>query len=69
MPRATATPEPELKPKPMDIQEMAAKQERAVEPERAAEHDEQPKEEEEYKETITLGAADFYALQDTLEDI
>jgi hypothetical protein len=26
-------------------------------------------EEEEYEETITLRAADFYALQDTLEDI
>jgi hypothetical protein len=34
-----------------------------------AEHDEQPEEEEEYEETITLKAADFYALQDTLEDI
>jgi hypothetical protein len=34
-----------------------------------AEHDEQPEEEEEYEEMITLKAADFYALQDTLEDI
>jgi hypothetical protein len=52
----------------MDIHEMAAEQERAAEPERAAEHDGQPKEEE-YEEMITLKAADFYALQDTLEDI
>jgi hypothetical protein len=34
-----------------------------------AERDKQPEEEEEYEETITLRAADFYALQDTLEDI
>jgi hypothetical protein len=75
MPRAAIAPlpEPELEPKPMDIQEMVAKQERvteqerAAEPERAAEHDEQL--EEEYKETITLRAAYFYALQNTLEDI
>jgi deoxyadenosine/deoxycytidine kinase len=67
MPRAT--PKPELEPKPMDIQEMAAEQERAAERERAAEHDEQPEEEEEYGETITLIASDFYALQDTLKDI
>jgi hypothetical protein len=75
MPRAAIAPlpEPELEPKPMDIQEMVAKQERvteqerAAEPERAAEHDEQL--EEEYEETITLRAAYFYALQNTLEDI
>jgi hypothetical protein len=48
---------------------MVAEQERAVEPERVAEQEEQPKEEEEYEETITLRAIDFYALQDTLEDI
>jgi hypothetical protein len=53
----------------MDIQEMAAEQHRAAEPEKAVEHDEQPEEEEEYEEMITLKAADFYALQDTLEDI
>ena len=71
MPRAATAPqpEPELDPKPMDIHEMAAEQERAVEPERVAEHDEQQEEEEEYEETITLRAANFYALQDTLEDI
>jgi hypothetical protein len=69
MPRAAASPQPELELNPMDIQEMAAEQERATEPERAVEHDEQPEEEEEYEETITLRAADFYALQDTLEDI
>jgi hypothetical protein len=68
MPRATVAPELELEPEPMDIQEMEAEQERAAEPERVAEHDEQPEEEEEYEETITLRAADFYALQDTLED-
>ena len=38
----------------------------ASEPERAAEQEEQSEEEEEY---ITLRAADFYAFQDTLEDI
>jgi hypothetical protein len=65
MPKAAPEPEPE----PMDIQEMAAEQERAAEPETAAEQEEQPEEEEEYEETITLRAADFYALQDTLEDI
>jgi hypothetical protein len=63
MPRATTAPEPKLEPEPMDIQEMAAELERAVE------YDDQPEEEEEYEETITLRAADFYALQDTLEDI
>jgi hypothetical protein len=63
MPRAAAALEPELEPEPMDIQEMAA------ELERAAEHDEWPEEEEEYEETITLRAADVYALHDTLEDI
>jgi hypothetical protein len=69
MPRVAATPQPE----PMDIYEMAAEQERAAEPERVAkqeeEADEQPDEEEEDEETNTLRAADFYALQDTLEDI
>ena len=69
MPRAAAAPQPELELKPMDIHEMAAEQERAAELEREAEHDEQLKEEEEYKEKINLKAADFYALQDTLEDI
>jgi hypothetical protein len=77
MPRAAIAPlpEPELEPKPMDIQEMVAKQERvteqerAAEPERAAEHNEQLEEEEEYEETMTLRAAYFYALQNTLEDI
>ena len=71
MPRAASTPqpEPELELEPMDIHEMAAAQERAAEPEREAEHDEQPEEEEEYEEMITLRAVDFYALQDTLEDI
>ena len=59
MPRA----KPELEPEPMDIHEMPA------EPERVAEHDEQPEEEEDYEEMITLRAADFCALQDTLEDI
>jgi nucleoid-associated protein YgaU len=65
MPRAVPEPEPE----PMDIQEMAVEQERAAEPERATEQEEQPEKEEEYEEMITLRAADFYALQDTLEDI
>jgi hypothetical protein len=61
MPRAA--PELELKPEPMDIQEMTTEQERATEPERAAEHDEQPPEEEEdYEEMITLKVADFIAL-------
>ena len=73
MPRAAVEPqpqpEPELEPEPMDIHEMAAEQERAAEPERESEHDEQPEEEEEYEETITLRAANFYTLQDTLEDI
>jgi hypothetical protein len=74
MPKVTAAPQPQpkLEPKPMDIHEMAAEQERAAEPKRAAEQeqevDEQP-DEEEYKEMITLRAADFYALQDTLEGI
>jgi hypothetical protein len=53
----------------MHIQEMAAEQERETKLERAAELDEQPEEEKEYEETITLRVADFYALQDTLEDI
>jgi hypothetical protein len=67
MPRAAPKPEPE----PMDIPEMAAEQERAAEPERATEQEEQPEEEEEeeQEDTVTLRAADFYALQDTLEDI
>ena len=71
MPRAIAAPQPWPKPEPepMDIHEMPVEQERAAEPERAVEHDEQPEEEEEYEETITLRAADFCALQDTLEDI
>ena len=60
MPRAAPVPEPALVPEPMDIPDMAS------EPERAAEQDEQS---EEYEETITLRAADFCALQDTLEDI
>ena len=47
----------------MDIHEMVA------EPEREVEHVEQPEEEEEYEETIILRAINFYALQDTLEDI
>jgi hypothetical protein len=65
MPRVAGAPqpEPELEPEPMDIHE------RAAEPKSVAEHDKQPKEEEEYEETITLRAADFYALQDTLNDI
>jgi hypothetical protein len=63
MPRAT--PKPELEPKPMDIQEMAAEQERAAERERAAEHDEQPEEEEEYEETITLIALEDIRFQIT----
>jgi hypothetical protein len=58
MPRAALKPEP----KPMDIQEMAAEQEKAAEPERATEQEEQAEEEEEYEETITLRAANFYAL-------
>jgi hypothetical protein len=65
MPRATPEPEPE----PMDIQKMVAEHERAAELEIAAEQEEQPEEEEEYEEMITLRAANFYALQDTLEDI
>jgi hypothetical protein len=75
MPQVTLEPEPE----PMDTHEMAAKQERPAKPERATKHDEaaeqeeevdeQPDEEEEYEEMITLRAADFYALQNTLEDI
>jgi hypothetical protein len=70
MPRVVAKPEPELEP--IDIHEMAAEQEIVAEPEMAEgqeeEADEQPNEEE-YEETITLKAADFYALEDTLEDI
>ena len=60
MPRAAPVPEP------MDIPKMVVEQEMASEPKRAAEQEEQSEEEEEY---ITLRAADFYALQDTLEDI
>jgi hypothetical protein len=67
MPKAAL--EPKLEPEPMDIQEMATEQERTAEPEMAVEQEEQPEEEEEYEEIITLKAADFYALQDTLEDI
>jgi hypothetical protein len=48
---------------------MAVEQERAAEPKRATEHDEQPEEEEEYEVMMILRATDFYALQDTLEDI
>jgi hypothetical protein len=66
MPRVA--PEPEL----MDIQEIAAEPEMAEEHEEEAEQeeeaDDQP-DEEKQEETITLRAADFYALQDTLEDI
>jgi molecular chaperone GrpE (heat shock protein) len=74
MPKPVAKPEPE----PMDIHEMAAKQEIAAKPEMAEEHEEEAEQEpeaedqpdeEEYEETITLSAADVYALQDTLEDI
>jgi hypothetical protein len=68
MPRVIAEP----KPKPMDIHETAADQEIVAKPEMAEgqeeEADEQP-DEEEYEETITLRAADVYALQDTLEDM
>jgi hypothetical protein len=68
MPRVALAPEPE----PMDIHEMLAEQEIAAEPEmvegQEEEADEQP-DEEEYEETITLRAADVYALQDTLEDM
>ena len=70
--RAAATPQPEPEPElnlePMDIHKMATEQGRLAELERAAEHDEQLKEKE-YEETITRRVAEFYALQDTLEDI
>jgi hypothetical protein len=68
MPKVTA----ELELEPMDIHEMAAEQEIAVEPEMAEGQEEQADEqqiEEEYEETITLRAANVYALQDTLEDM
>jgi hypothetical protein len=68
MPKVVAEPEPE----PKDIHKMVAEQEIATELEMAEvqeeEADEQP-DEEEYEETITLKAADVYALQDTLEDM
>jgi hypothetical protein len=68
MPRVALAPELE----PMDIHEMLAEQEIAAELEmvegQEEEADEQP-DEEEYEETITLRAADVYALQDTLEDM
>jgi hypothetical protein len=70
MPRVAVAPQPE--PKPMDIHEMAAEQEIAATPEMAErqeeEVDKQPNEKE-YEETITLRPIDFYALQDTLEDM
>jgi hypothetical protein len=56
----------------MDICEMAAEQKIATEPEKAEEHEEEAEDQpdvEEYEETITLRAANVYALQDTLEDI
>jgi hypothetical protein len=57
----------------MDIQEMAAEPEMVEKHEEEAEQeeeaDEQPDEEEEYEETLTLRAADVYALQDILEDM
>jgi hypothetical protein len=62
----------------MDIHEMAAEQEISVELEMAEEHEEEAEQEEEaedqldeeeYEETITLRAADVYALQDTLDDM
>jgi hypothetical protein len=67
MPRVAVASEPELEP--MDTHEMPAVQERPAKPKRAIEHYEQPEEEEEYEETITLRAVDFYALQDTLDDM
>jgi hypothetical protein len=73
MPRVAAAPEPE--PEPMDIHEIAVEQEIAAAPkhddavEQEEEADEQPDEEEEYEETITLRVTDFYALQDTLDDM
>jgi hypothetical protein len=62
----------------MDIHEMATEQEIAAKPERAEEYEEEAEQEEEaedqpdvkeYEETITLRAANVYALQDTFEDI
>jgi hypothetical protein len=71
-PEPKLEPKPEPKPEPMDIHEMAAEQEIATALEMAErqeeEADEQP-DEEEYEDTITLRAIDFYALQDTLEDM
>jgi hypothetical protein len=61
MPRVAPEPESE----PMDIHEMAVEQEGAAEPKRAAKQEEEANEqpnEEEDEETITLRAADFYAL-------
>jgi hypothetical protein len=72
MPKAAAEPDT------MDMQEIATKQEIAAEPEIVKEYEEEAKQEteaedqpdeEEYEETITLNAADIYALHDTLEDI
>jgi hypothetical protein len=74
MPIVALEPDTEM----MDMDE-PTEQERPTELEMAAEHDEaaeqeketeeQPDEEEEHEETITLRAADLYALKDTLEDI
>jgi hypothetical protein len=71
-PKLEPAPEPTSELEPMDIHEMPTEQEIVAEPEMAEgqeeEADEQP-DEEEYEETITLKAADVYALPDTLEDI
>jgi hypothetical protein len=51
----------------MDIHEMATEQEIAAKPERAEEYEEEAEDQpdvEEYEETITLRAANVYALQD-----
>jgi hypothetical protein len=65
MPHVTPETEPEM----MDMDEPAAPE--PAEPEMAKgqeeEVDEQP--DEDYEETITIRASDFYALQDTLDDI
>jgi hypothetical protein len=56
----------------MDIHEMAVEQKIVAKPEMAGGQEEEVDEqldEEEYEEMITLRAADFYALQDNLEDI
>jgi hypothetical protein len=70
MPKVVPEPElkPEPEPKPMDIHEMATEQEIAAKPKMARGQEEEA-DEEEYEKMITLRAADFYALQDTLEDI